>query len=129
MPCRRNRHDEQVFEVEPAPRQEGREVMEVQRKAHCLRVFPAQYALDHRPFAEQFLVQLRFGTADQVSELLVLRERADQLENPRHIARPRGFDAEVHEKNSTLEGGGPGRAQPLLRLIVRQGLASLACGK
>ena len=88
----RLRHHEQVFEIETAAREEGGEVVEEKRKAQRPVVLDRHHALDHRPLPEKLVAKLRLGPDHQVGELLVLRQRANQREDLRHILRPRGLN-------------------------------------
>src|SRR5207342_3265863 len=63
--------DEEVFEPQAAPAEEGREVVEEHRKTDRLIVLERQQRLSARMRAEQGLFQRRLSGEDQVRQVLV----------------------------------------------------------
>ena len=95
---------EQVFEVEPRLREEGREIGEEQREGDHRAVDFGDQRLGHRTRAEQVRTELFRRDLQQVGQLLEFGKAADQADDRIDVARLR-------------------RAQPMRRAVVR-----IVCG-
>ena len=90
------RQDEEVFEVHPRLREEGRVVVEEERKADDTRAARPGVLSDQRfavpAVAEQVITELLLGPEDCVLQLLVAGELSDEREEGGHVGRDAGPD-------------------------------------
>src|SRR4051812_49167667 len=79
------RLDEQVLEVDAGLGEERREVVKEQREPDRLAVELCDQGLGVGPLAEERVAQLLLVGDHHVLELLVLRERLDEVDDQRHV--------------------------------------------
>ena len=87
--------DEEVFEVEPRPREEGREVGEEERERDHPAGALGDQRLGDRPRPEQVRRERLGRDLDQVGQLLELGQAVDQADDGIDVGRRGGADREV----------------------------------